>query len=168
MSSRNGSFFHCDTIDNLQLTCSDHLISFQSYHYVLQNDSLSNAINSTSQAVQLSPQAVHVVLRISKRKFIDFPRTMPFANLDDSEKIPIKFRQAEDYPVDLYFLMDLSHSMLDDKEKLSYLGRILATQMQSITKNFRLGFGSFVDKNVPPFVQPAPNTYVILYEKQSF
>ncbi|CAF0847282.1 unnamed protein product [Adineta ricciae] len=141
MSSRNGSFFHCDTIDNLQLTCSDHLISFQSYHYVLQNDSLSNAINSTSQAVQLSPQAVHVVLRIN-----------------DSEKIPIKFRQAEDYPVDLYFLMDLSHSMLDDKEKLSYLGRILATQMQSITKNFRLGFGSFVDKNVPPFVQPAPNT----------
>lgn len=56
--------------------------------------------------------------------------------------------------------MDLSHSMLDDKEKLSHLGRILATKMQSITKNFRLGFGSFVDKNVPPFVQPAPNTYV--------
>ncbi len=78
--------------------------------------------------------------------------------LDDSEKIPIRFRQAEDYPVDLYFLMDLSHSMLDDKEKLSHLGRILATKMQSITKNFRLGFGSFVDKNVPPFVQPAPNT----------
>lgn len=63
--------------------------------------------------------------------------------------------------MDLYFLMDLSHSMLDDKEKLSYLGRMLATQMQSITKNFRLGFGSFVDKNVPPFVQPAPNTYDI-------
>ncbi|CAF0798067.1 unnamed protein product [Adineta steineri] len=141
MSTRNGSFFHCDTIDNLQLTCPDHLVSFKSYHYVLQNDSLSNAITNTSQAVQLSPQAVHVILRIN-----------------DSEKIPIRFRQAEDYPVDLYFLMDLSHSMLDDKEKLSYLGRILATQMQSITKNFRLGFGSFVDKNVPPFVQPAPNT----------
>ncbi|CAF3376669.1 unnamed protein product [Rotaria socialis] len=141
ISTRNGSFFHCDTIDNLQLTCPDHLISFKSYHYVLQNDSLSNAINSTSQAVQLSPQAVHVVLRIN-----------------DSEKIPIHFRQAEDYPVDLYFLMDLSHSMLDDKEKLSHLGSILATKMQSITKNFRLGFGSFVDKNVPPFVQPAPNT----------
>lgn len=82
-----------------------------------------------------------------------------FLPIDDSEKIPIRFRQAEDYPVDLYFLMDLSHSMLDDKEKLSHLGRILATKMQSITKNFRLGFGSFVDKNVPPFVQPAPNTY---------
>ena len=49
--------------------------------------------------------------------------------------------------------------MLDDKEKLSHLGHTLANQMQSITKNFRLGFGSFVDKNVPPFVQPAPNTY---------
>jgi integrin beta 1 len=90
---------------------------------------------------------------------------MNFCNVflaDDSEKIPILFRQAEDYPVDLYFLMDLSHSMLDDKEKLSRLGNILAKEMKSITKNFRLGFGSFVDKNVPPFVQPAPNTYEIL------
>ncbi|CAF4381989.1 unnamed protein product, partial [Adineta steineri] len=67
MSTRNGSFFHCDTIDNLQLTCPDHLVSFKSYHYVLQNDSLSNAITNTSQAVQLSPQAVHVILRISKK-----------------------------------------------------------------------------------------------------
>ena len=64
--TRNGSFFHCDTIDNLQLTCRDHLISFKSYHDVLRNDSLSDAINNTSKAVQLSPQAVHVVLRISK------------------------------------------------------------------------------------------------------
>ena len=86
------------------------------------------------------------------------PLAMISLLLDDSAKIPIRFRQAEDYPVDLYFLMDLSHSMLDDKEKLSDLGRTLATKMQSVTQNFRLGFGSFVDKNVPPFVQPAPNT----------
>jgi integrin beta 1 len=45
--------------------------------------------------------------------------------------------QAEDYPVDLYYLMDLSKSMEDDKEKLSALGDLLAETMQNITSNFR-------------------------------
>jgi hypothetical protein len=39
--------------------------------------------------------------------------------------------------VDLYYLMDLSKSMEDDKEKLSALGDLLAETMQNITSNFR-------------------------------
>lgn len=35
------------------------------------------------------------------------------------------YRQAVDYPVDLYYLMDLSYSMKDDKQKLSELGDLL-------------------------------------------
>ena len=62
------------------------------------------------------------------------------------------YEQAEDYPVDLYYLMDLSKSMEDDKEKLSSLGDLLSETMQKITSNFRLGFGSFVDKVVMPYV----------------
>lgn len=34
----------------------------------------------------------------------------------------IKFRIADDYPVDLYYIMDLSFSMKDDKENLIKLG----------------------------------------------
>lgn len=48
--------------------------------------------------------------------------------------------------------MDLSHSMKDDKEKLAELGNKLAAEMGGITSNFRLGFGSFVDKTVAPYV----------------
>ena len=44
--------------------------------------------------------------------------------------------------------------MKDDKEKLSQLGDLLAERMKLITKNFRLGFGSFIDKKVMPFVDP--------------
>jgi integrin beta 1 len=44
--------------------------------------------------------------------------------------------------------------MKDDKEKLSQLGDLLADRMTKITKNFRLGFGSFIDKKVMPFVDP--------------
>ena len=32
------------------------------------------------------------------------------------------FRLAENYPVDLYYVMDLSQSMKDDKDKLAQLG----------------------------------------------
>lgn len=35
----------------------------------------------------------------------------------------MQYRQAEDYPVDLYYLMDLSNSMSDDKDKLALLGK---------------------------------------------
>ncbi len=66
------------------------------------------------------------------------------------------YEQAQDYPVDLYYLMDLSQSMKDDKEKLSALGDLLSATMQSITSNFRLGFGSFVDKVVMPYVSTVP------------
>lgn len=66
------------------------------------------------------------------------------------------YAQAEDYPVDLYYLMDLSKSMEDDKDKLSSLGNRLAQTMQNITSNFRLGFGSFVDKVVMPYVSTVP------------
>jgi len=68
----------------------------------------------------------------------------------------LQYAQAEDYPVDLYYLMDLSKSMEDDKHKLSELGELLAERMQNITSNFRLGFGSFVDKVVMPYVSTVP------------
>lgn len=68
----------------------------------------------------------------------------------------MSYTQAEDYPVDLYYLMDLSKSMADDKDKLSELGDLLAESMMNITSNFRLGFGSFVDKVVMPYVSVVP------------
>jgi integrin beta 1 len=68
----------------------------------------------------------------------------------------VDYAQAEDYPVDLYYLMDLSKSMEDDKDKLSDLGIQLAETMKNITSNFKLGFGSFVDKVVMPYVSTVP------------
>ena len=75
---------------------------------------------------------------------------------EESLNMQVTFRQAEDYPVDLYYLMDLSNSMKDDKESLSKLGIELATEMDKITRNFKLGFGSFVDKTVMPYVSTVP------------
>jgi len=92
-----------------------------------------------TEAVQVKPQHVYLKLRINEAHDLDF-----------------YYEQAEDYPVDLYYLMDLSKSMEDDKEKLSALGDLLSATMQNITSNFRLGFGSFVDKVVMPYVSTVP------------
>ncbi|XP_012282811.1 integrin beta-PS [Orussus abietinus] len=91
------------------------------------------------EAVQIWPQEVNLKLRIN-----------------EAYRMSFAYSQAEDYPVDLYYLMDLSKSMEDDKKKLSDLGQLLVESMSKITSNFRLGFGSFVDKVVMPYVSTMP------------
>ena len=101
----------------------------------LRDEELSNKTKDERDAIQMRPQRVHLRLKPNS----------PFT-------LKLQFRQAVDYPVDLYYLMDLSKSMEDDKAKLAELGNLLSSEMQRITSNFRLGFGSFVDKVVMPYV----------------
>ncbi|KAK0178527.1 hypothetical protein PV327_007409 [Microctonus hyperodae] len=95
------------------------------------------------EAVQIWPQEVNLKLRIN-----------------EAHRMSFSYSQAEDYPVDLYYLMDLSKSMEDDKQKLSDLGQLLVESMSKITSNFRLGFGSFVDKVVMPYVNTMPKSLI--------
>ncbi|XP_055344512.1 integrin beta-PS-like [Paramacrobiotus metropolitanus] len=128
----------CDYVPNLLARdCRfENIVNPESQLIYIKNESLSSEI-------QFYPQ--HISLRLRPRK--------PFP-------LEAKFKQAKDYPVDLYYLMDLSYSMLDDKAKLASLGRILAAEMRKMTSNFRLGFGSFVDKVVMPYVSTVPKKLV--------
>lgn len=67
-----------------------------------------------------------------------------------------KYKMTENFPVDLYYIMDLSYSMKKYKEQLANLGNKLAIVMRKLTTNFRLGFGSFIDKRELPFVNTEP------------
>lgn len=51
--------------------------------------------------------------------FIDFLLNI---TIDKTEKIKISVKPAKDFPVDLYYLMDMSKSMEDDLEELRTLG----------------------------------------------
>jgi protocadherin alpha len=75
---------------------------------------------------------------------------------DEPFNITLKYARAE-YPMDLYYLMDLSYSMTDDKETLQSLGRNLEETMRKLISNFTLGFGSFVDKTVRPYTNTLPS-----------
>jgi integrin beta 1 len=139
----------CNSEDNYSSTSSNRntcppamVVNPMNIHKILANVELSKA-SEYREAVQVKPQHVSLKLRVNEAHDLDF-----------------YYEQAEDYPVDLYYLMDLSKSMEDDKEKLSSLGDLLSETMQKITSNFRLGFGSFVDKVVMPYVSTVPRKLI--------
>ncbi|XP_008581666.1 PREDICTED: integrin beta-2, partial [Galeopterus variegatus] len=88
---------------------------------------------------QLSPQKVTLYLRPGQAAAFN-----------------VTFRRAKGYPIDLYYLMDLSYSMLDDLLNVKKLGGDLLRALNEITESGRIGFGSFVDKTVLPFVNTHP------------
>ncbi|KAL6087867.1 hypothetical protein STEG23_032862, partial [Scotinomys teguina] len=107
---------------------------------ILQNKPLSiGRQKNSSDIVQIAPQSLVLKLRPG-----------------GEQTLQVQVRQTEDYPVDLYYLMDLSASMDDDLNTIKELGSRLAKEMSKLTSNFRLGFGSFVEKPVSPFMKTTP------------
>lgn len=80
------------------------------------------------------------------------PRPSASSLTGDSKRFTVSVKQVEDYPVDLYYLMDLSFSMKDDLARLRTLGNELAVTMGRTTSKLRMGFGAFVDKTISPYM----------------
>ncbi|KAJ3602514.1 hypothetical protein NHX12_030268, partial [Muraenolepis orangiensis] len=91
--------------------------------------------NSPGNEVQLKPQNIHIPLRVG------VPQTFK-----------VSFKRAEGYPIDLYYLMDLSFSMGDDLDTVKKLSQDIVSTLGKFTSNMRIGFGSFVDKVALPYV----------------
>ncbi|XP_048219564.1 integrin beta-7 isoform X3 [Perognathus longimembris pacificus] len=106
---------------------------------VLQDRPLSHGVRGEG-ATQLAPQRVRLTLRPG-----------------EPQQLRVRFLRAAGYPVDLYYLMDLSYSMKDDLERVRQLGHALLVRLQEVTHSVRIGFGSFVDKTVLPFVSTVPS-----------
>uniref|UniRef100_A0A8C6GFW0 Integrin beta n=1 Tax=Mus spicilegus TaxID=10103 RepID=A0A8C6GFW0_MUSSI len=138
----SGAGERCDTPANLlakgcQLPFIENPVSRVE---VLQNKPLSvGRQKNSSDIVQIAPQSLVLKLRPG-----------------GEQTLQVQVRQTEDYPVDLYYLMDLSASMDDDLNTIKELGSRLAKEMSKLTSNFRLGFGSFVEKPVSPFMKTTP------------
>lgn len=96
-------------------------------------------LGTRTPAVQIAPQKFSVSLRPG------IPQT-----------ITINYKRAKGYPVDVYYLTDLSFTMRSFVQRLGELGEQLARTLRNITDDYALGFGSFVDKIVLPFAQISP------------
>ncbi|CAI2722544.1 unnamed protein product [Schistosoma spindalis] len=94
---------------------------------------------SLTEDIQLTPRSQSIKVRPGGTMMVNFT-----------------FQSISDYPVDLYFLTDLSYTMIDDLETVSRLTNDIVLTMRNVTKKLQMGFGAFVDKPVFPFVVPTP------------
>lgn len=122
----------------MQHTCTNKfdIINPPKHFQILQNDDF----RSGPTPIQIKPQK----MKLSLRK-------------DDWHKINFQFKTAKNYPVDLYYLMDVSASMHKHKEALAKLGSKLSETMKKNTNDFRIGFGSFIDKPTSPYIHLKPD-----------
>lgn len=135
------SNIHCRSesdVGNINWCPSDKLTNPVEVNQIVKADNLNSGKHG--EAVQITPQIIKLRTRRGKESNISF-----------------QYAKAANYPIDLYYIMDLSASMKTHKNKLAALGSQLVDVMQSITNNFQLGFGSFVDKTLMPFTSTAPN-----------
>ncbi|KAI4479526.1 hypothetical protein M0804_010923 [Polistes exclamans] len=106
------------------------------YMQYIENEDFQD-VAKNQLPVQLKPQKVYLKLRPNSKM-----------------EINLQYRPAKNYPLDLYYLMDLTWSMRDDKDTLVGLSRKMAGTLGNFTNNFRLGFGSYVDKPLMPYIFP--------------
>ncbi|XP_039609504.1 integrin beta-1a isoform X1 [Polypterus senegalus] len=135
----------CDDLESLRKRCPDDMIENpRGTQKVLQNKPVTNRSQNSEklkpeEITQIQPQKMTLTLRSG-----------------EPQSFELKFKRAEDYPIDLYYLMDLSFSMKDDLENVKNLGTSLREEMSLITSDFRIGFGSFVEKTVMPYISTTP------------
>ncbi|XP_046413775.1 integrin beta-PS-like [Neodiprion fabricii] len=99
----------------------------------LIDDANFSSAKKGEKVVQLRPQRVNLRLRKGKEY-----------------RLKLAYKRARDYPMDLYFLVDLSISMDTFRATLSKLGSEIARKLKHLTSDFQLGFGSFIDKKNYP------------------
>ena len=86
---------------------------------IIQDDELNLDPEEGQEFVQITPQKIKLKLRPG----IDFEFSFEVA-------------QSKDYPVDLYYLMDLSNSMSDDKETIVRMGNLILPVFEIFTTWF--------------------------------
>ncbi|XP_053323554.1 integrin beta-8 [Spea bombifrons] len=122
----------CDTVPNLKSKgCRQESIEHPSVQVqVLSTKDTSSQVTPSEVSVHLRPGA--------KANFM------------------LQVRHLEKYPVDLYYLVDVSASMRKSIEKLNSIGFDLSQKMANFTNDIRFGFGSFVDKPLSPYISIHP------------
>ncbi|KAM9308181.1 integrin beta-8 [Gastrophryne carolinensis] len=123
----------CDTVSNLkEKGCRPELIEHPSVQLqVMNTKDPGNQVSPTELVAHLRPGAkVNFMLRAHR---------------------------LEKYPLDLYYLVDVSASMSTSIEKLNSTGFDLSQKMVDFSHDIKFGFGSFVDKPVSPYISIHPH-----------
>ena len=69
----------------------------------------------------------------------------------ETRNVTFSVKPAENFPLDVYMIMDLSNSLRDVLTTVQTVASQIADSLSNVSSNFRVGFGSYVDKVVPPY-----------------
>ncbi|XP_042363419.1 integrin beta-4 isoform X2 [Plectropomus leopardus] len=87
-----------------------------------------------------------------------YPQLMSMSFLPGEEKeVNLEVFTPDKGPLDLYILMDFSNSMKDDLKNLKRMGKELAALVQTLSDDYTIGFGKFVDKVIEPQTDMRPD-----------
>ncbi|XP_049749247.1 integrin beta-8 isoform X2 [Elephas maximus indicus] len=121
----------CDIVSNLiSKGCSVDSIEYPSVRVIPSGNEINTQVTPGEVSIQLHPGA--------------------------EANFMLKIHPLKKYPVDLYYLVDVSASMHNNIEKLNSVGNDLSRKMSLFSLDFRLGFGSYVDKTVSPYISIHP------------
>uniref|UniRef100_A0AAV2K6D0 Integrin beta n=1 Tax=Knipowitschia caucasica TaxID=637954 RepID=A0AAV2K6D0_KNICA len=122
----------CDEAEHLRLKgCEQEFI---------EQSETKVEVDATSSSTQVSPEETSVHLGPGSQA-----------------SVMVAVKQLERYPVDLYFLVDVSASMQENLDHLKTVGVALSLRMTQHSSDLWLGFGSFVDKPVSPYINVHPS-----------
>lgn len=127
----------CDLSENLRsYGCSaSRIVSMEKDVKILMKEE----IDISQSRTQVFPQQMSIRLRAG-----------------DEHSFQYRVFEPLDTPVDLYILMDFSYSMSDDLENLKKMGDNLADVVRTLSSDYTIGFGKFVDKVSVPQTDMRP------------
>ncbi|XP_059379131.1 integrin beta-4-like isoform X2 [Carassius carassius] len=126
----------CDLKENLEARkCSRHMVTIESSSKTLKNVTINKSLTYS----QVAPQQMSMTLLPGEEREVEMEVFEPARG-----------------PLDLYILMDFSHSMSDDLDNLKRMGDQLAELVGKISDDYTIGFGKFVDKVTEPQTDMRP------------
>ncbi|XP_026882727.2 integrin beta-4 isoform X1 [Electrophorus electricus] len=139
------TYDRCDLLENLKAHGCVKMVSVQSFMSMEENV----MINKRLKHSQVAPQLMKMMLLPGEEREIEMEVFEPARG-----------------PLDLYILMDFSNSMSDDLDNLKRMGDELAELVKTLSDDYTIGFGKFVDKVTEPqtdmrptkLTQPWPNS----------
>lgn len=152
----------CLAADTSCTWCTDNKYDARNARCMTEDDLLANNCRPT----HIQYNTVKVIQLIGNRKLNDFSTDQRIEDVvqiqpqhaklklrrGQTTSIKMKYRPARNYPLDVYYLMDLTWSMRDDKHTLVNVANDLANTLHSFSINYKLGYGSFADKPAMPFI----------------
>lgn len=120
-----------ENYENTKDWCVGNTINPNSSMHIGENKNFSSEVG---HIIQIKPQDVKIQLRPGQQEHFEF-----------------SFKNAGNYPVDLYFLMDGSTTMKAMKDQTRDKSENIYKTMKRMSSNVLLGMGTFVDKNTLPY-----------------